>query len=272
MTTYKQLSYLLKLINKTKKIIIVLLILVNSLSYIYYKNLKKEYQADIVITAMPNNTNTQSVDIFNIYESYFRDQRNLEEWIKLQKFNNLEVQIDKKEILGYEIYEGELITYNKIFFRNAVTMKRSIYLTVPGEDKLKLKNTFLYSKYIANLLNELDFMDEASEEITKKLKVILESLKINYDFDLSANDSQSNNEKLFLFLESLKDQIKILDMSEKLILKENDKLPIVKVSPPNSVYTKSANPYKIFFLTEVLCIILIVISLIYNDFKYSRRK
>ena len=46
-----------------------------------------------VLLKPSNNTNTQSVDIFNIYESYFRDQRNLEEWIKLQKFNNFLVNL-----------------------------------------------------------------------------------------------------------------------------------------------------------------------------------
>lgn len=270
MSTYKQIQYLYKLINDTKKIIIIILILVNTLGYIYYKNMKTEYQADIIVTAIPNNTKTQAVDIFNIYESYFRDPNNLEEWIKLQKNSNTDVQINKKEILGYEIDEGKLITYNKIFFRNAVTLQRSIYLTIPGENKTELKNIFLYSKYIADLLNELDFTFDTSDEITKKLKVILESLKINYNFDLSESDNEGNNEKLFLFLKSLKDQIKILDTNEDLINKY--KLPVVKVSPPKFVYSKSANPYKILFSTLVLSIILIIISLIHRDFKNSRRK
>lgn len=272
MSTYKQITYLLKLLDNSKKTIIIILILVNSLGYLYYKNLKKEYQADIIITAMPASITIQAVDIFNIFESYFRDPNNLESWLKLQSFNNSNIQINKNEILGYEIIDGELITYNKITFRNAVTLQRSIYLTVPGENKTQLKNIFLYSKFIADLLNEIDFNYDTSDEITKKLKVILESLKINYNFDLSANDNEVNNEKFFLFLRSLKDQIKILDTGEQMITNKNDNLPVVKVSPPKFIYTKSANPYKILFSTFLISLILIIVSLVHRDFKNSKRK
>jgi len=75
MNIYKQINHILNLINNTKKIILLILIVVNGLGLVYYKNLNKTYFADIMVTAIPNEFSPNAVDVFSIYESYFRDPK-----------------------------------------------------------------------------------------------------------------------------------------------------------------------------------------------------
>ena len=266
MSIYKDISYLLKLFNDSKKIIIIILFLVNSLGYLYYKNLKKEYQADIIVTAIPSaKGNMLAVDIFSIFEQYFRDPNNLESWLKLQKFDNMNNQINKNYIVGYQVLDESLKIYNEITFRNAVTLQRSIYITVPADNKTQLKNLFLYSRYIADLLNNLTLFENDNSEI------LLENLKLKY-FQLYNDGDQVNLDKLPDFLRSLQNVFSIKQSDSVMQLNNNKKTPLVKVSPPKSIYTESTNLNKILFSTVLLSIILIIISLVYSDFKNSRRK
>ena len=274
MNIYKQINHILNLINNTKIIIFFILILVNGLGLIYNKNLKKTYFADIIVTAIPNEFRPNAVDVFSIYESYFRDPKNLENWIKLQKEQNgnEDVLINKNEILGYQITEGKLNTYNKIVFRNAITLQRSIYLTVPGEDPKVLKNIFLYALYIEKLLNDLKLKPE--RKIFDIYKV-LNSLRINFNFDLEKiNDQKVLLDKYFLIIEDLTKEIEEinLNLNQDSDNPKNRKLDFVKVSPPKDIYTNAINPNKVYFSTILLSIFLICIVLIYKDFRNSIRK
>jgi hypothetical protein len=250
------------------------LILVNGLGLIYNKNLKKTYFADIIVTAIPNEFKPNAVDVFTIYENYFRDPKNLENWIKLQKEQNgnKDVLINKNEILGYQITEGKLNTYNKIVFRNAITLQRSIYLTVPGEDPKVLKNIFLYALYIEKLLNDLKLdPDLRIFDIYK----VLNSLRINFNFDFEKiNDQKVLLDKYFLIIEDLTKEIEEinLNLNQDSDNPKNRKLDFVKVSPPKDIYTNAINPNKVYFSTILLSIFLICIVLIYKDFRNSIRK
>lgn len=272
MNIYKQINHILNLINNTKIIIFLILIVVNGLGLIYYKNLKKTYFADIIVTAIPNEFRPNAVDVFSIYESYFRDPKNLENWIKLQKEQNgnKDVQINKNEILGYQIAEGKLNTYNKIVFRNAITLQRSIYLTVPGEDPKVLKNIFLYALYIEKLLNDLKLKPE--RKIFDIYKV-LNSLRINFNFDLEQiSDQKVLLDKYFLIIEDLTKEIEEINLNQDSDKTKTRDLDFVKVSPPKSIYTNAINPNKVYFSTILLSIFLICIVLIYKDFRNSIRK
>ena len=189
MTIYKQIDHIINLIYDTKKIIILILIVVNGLGLIYYKNLKKTYLADIIVTAIPNELRPNAVDVFSIFESNFRNPKNFDDWIKIQKKQNgnKDVLINRNQILGYNIVDDKIITYNNIVFRNAVTLQRSIYLTVPGENSEVLKNIFFYSLHIEGLLNNLiDKDDDEKLDIYK----VLNNLKINFNFDLEEANEQ----------------------------------------------------------------------------------
>ena len=278
MTIYKQIDHIINLINNTKKIIILILIIVNGLGFVYYKNLKKTYLADIIITAVPNEYRPNAVDVFSIFESYFRDPKNLDNWIEIQKKQNgnKDVLINRNEILGYMITEDQLNTYNKVFFRNAVTLQRSIYLTVPGEDPRALKNIFLYALYIEKLLNNIDF-DRQSEEKIFDIYKVLNNLRINFNFDLEqVNEQKTLLNKYFTLLDALSEQVE--NMNNMQIASNNNNkskirfLELVKVSPPKNIYANSINPNKIYFSTILLSIFLIFIVCIYKDFRKANRK
>ena len=297
MTIYKQIDHIINLILSTKKIIILILIIVNGLGFVYYKNLKKTYLADIIVTAIPNEIRPNAVDIFNIYEIYFRDPKNLDNWIKIRKKQNgnKDVLINRDEILGYNITESQLNIYNKVFFRNAVTLQRSIYLTVPGEDLLVLRNIFLYALYIEKLLNlEANLLERNKKKVELKsdkkvfnIYEVLSNLKINFDFDLEKmNDQKMLLDKYFLFIDELTKELEELNIDidkDNYIDKDKDKdkdldnirtrsLDFVRVAPPKKIYTNSINPNKIYFSTTFLSIFLICIILIYTDFMKSKRK
>ena len=272
MTIYKQIDHIINLINNTKKIIILILIIVNGLGIVYYKNLKKTYLADIIVTAIPNVIRPNAVDVFSIFESYFRNPKNLDNWIKIQKKQNgnKDVLINRDEILGYSITEGQLNTYSKVYFRNAVTLQRSIYLTVPGEDPKVLKNIFLYSLYIEELLNNLE--SESDKKIFD-IYSVLNNLRINFNFDLEQIGNQrAFLDKYFLIIDELTKEIEELNSNQDAGNSETRNLDFVKVSPPKNIYTNSINPNKIYFSTIILSIFLICIILIYKDFIKSKRK
>lgn len=272
MTIYKQIDHIINLINNTKKIIILILIIVNGLGIVYYKNLKKTYLADIIVTAIPNVIRPNAVDVFSIFESYFRNPKNLDNWIKIQKEQNgnKDVLINRDEILGYNITEGQLNTYSKVYFRNAVTLQRSIYLTVPGEDPKVLKNIFLYSLYIEELLNNLE--SESDKKIFD-IYSVLNNLRINFNFDLEQIGNQrAFLDKYFLIIDELTKEIEELNSNQDAGNSETRNLDFVKVSPPKNIYTNSINPNKIYFSTIILSIFLICIILIYKDFIKSKRK
>lgn len=272
MTIYKQIDHIINLINSTKKIIILILIIVNGLGFVYYKNLKKNYLADIIVTAIPNEIRPNAVDVFSIFESYFRDPKNLDNWIKIQKKQNgnKDVLINRNEILGYNITEGQLNTYSKVFFRNAVTLQRSIYLTVPGEDPKILKNIFLYSLYIEELLNNLE---SGSDKKMFDIYKVLNSLRINLNFDLEQmSDKKALLDNYFLVIDDLTKQIERIKSSKEFNSTKSRDLGFVKVSPPKNIYTNSINPNQIYFSTILLSIFLICIILIYKDFMKSNRK
>jgi hypothetical protein len=272
MTIYKQIDHIINLINNTKKIIILILIIVNGLGIVYYKNLKKTYLADIIVTAIPNVIRPNAVDVFSIFESYFRNPKNLDNWIKIQKKQNgnKDVLINRDEILGYNITEGQLNTYSKVYFRNAVTLQRSIYLTVPGEDPKVLKNIFLYSLYIEELLNNLE--SESDKKIFD-IYSVLNNLRINFNFDLEQIGNQrAFLDKYFLIIDELTKEIEELNSNQDAGNSETRNLDFVKVSPPKNIYTNSINPNKIYFSTIILSIFLICIILIYKDFIKSKRK
>lgn len=273
MTIYKQIDHIINLIYDTKKIIILILIVVNGLGLIYYKNLKKTYLADITVTAIPNELRPNAVDVFSIYESNFRNPKNFDDWIKIQKKQNgnKDVLINRNQILGYNIVDDKIITYNNIVFRNAVTLQRSIYLTVPGENSEVLKNIFFYSLHIEGLLNNLiDKDDDEKLDIYK----VLNNLKINFNFDLEeANEQKILSNKYYEIINDLfKEVSKINLLDENPIYIKSDDINFVKVSPPQNIYTNSININKIYFSTILLSIFLIFIVLIYKDFRKSTRK
>ena len=273
MTIYKQIDHIINLIYDTKKIIILILIVVNGLGLIYYKNLKKTYLADIIVTAIPNELRPNAVDVFSIYESNFRNPKNFDDWIKIQKKQNgnKDVLINRNQILGYNIVDDKIITYNNIVFRNAVTLQRSIYLTVPGENSEVLKNIFFYSLHIEGLLNNLiDKDDDEKLDIYK----VLNNLKINFNFDLEeANEQKILSNKYYEIINDLfKEVSKINLLDENPIYIKSDDINFVKVSPPQNIYTNSININKIYFSTILLSIFLIFIVLIYKDFRKSTRK
>ncbi|WP_158640704.1 hypothetical protein [Candidatus Pelagibacter communis] len=248
------------------------MIIVNGLGIVYYKNLKKTYLADIIVTAIPNVIRPNAVDVFSIFESYFRNPKNLDNWIKIQKKQNgnKDVLINRDEILGYNITEGQLNTYSKVYFRNAVTLQRSIYLTVPGEDPKVLKNIFLYSLYIEELLNNLE--SESDKKIFD-IYSVLNNLRINFNFDLEQIGNQrAFLDKYFLIIDELTKEIEELNSNQDAGNSETRNLDFVKVSPPKNIYTNSINPNKIYFSTIILSIFLICIILIYKDFIKSKRK
>ena len=273
MTIYKQIDHIINLIYDTKKIIILILIVVNGLGLTYYKNLKKTYLADITVTAIPNELRPNAVDVFSIYESNFRNPKNFDDWIKIQKKQNgnKDVLINRNQILGYNIVDDKIITYNNIVFRNAVTLQRSIYLTVPGENSEVLKNIFFYSLHIEGLLNNLiDKDDDEKLDIYK----VLNNLKINFNFDLEeANEQKILSNKYYEIINDLfKEVSKINLLDENPIYIKSDDINFVKVSPPQNIYTNSININKIYFSTILLSIFLIFIVLIYKDFRKSTRK
>jgi len=273
MTIYKQIDHIINLIYDTKKIIILILIVVNGLGLIYYKNLKKTYLADITVTAIPNELRPNAVDVFSIFESNFRNPKNFDDWIKIQKKQNgnKDVLINRNQILGYNIVDDKIITYNNIVFRNAVTLQRSIYLTVPGENSEVLKNIFFYSLHIEGLLNNLiDKDDDEKLDIYK----VLNNLKINFNFDLEeANEQKILSNKYYEIINDLfKEVSKINLLDENPIYIKSDDINFVKVSPPQNIYTNSININKIYFSTILLSIFLIFIVLIYKDFRKSTRK
>lgn len=273
MTIYKQIDHIINLIYDTKKIIILILIVVNGLGLIYYKNLKKTYLADIIVTAIPNELRPNAVDVFSIFESNFRNPKNFDDWIKIQKKQNgnKDVLINRNQILGYNIVDDKIITYNNIVFRNAVTLQRSIYLTVPGENSEVLKNIFFYSLHIEGLLNNLiDKDDDEKLDIYK----VLNNLKINFNFDLEeANEQKILSNKYYEIINDLfKEVSKINLLDENPIYIKSDDINFVKVSPPQNIYTNSININKIYFSTILLSIFLIFIVLIYKDFRKSTRK
>ena len=61
---------------------------------------------------MPNVSNIQSVDIYSIFESYFRDVANFEQWKNLDTNKNQEVLIENRDIEGYQINDSQLDTNN----------------------------------------------------------------------------------------------------------------------------------------------------------------
>jgi hypothetical protein len=273
MTIYKQIDHIINSIYDTKKIIILILIVVNGLGLIYYKNLKKTYLADIIVTAIPNELRPNAVDVFSIFESNFRNPKNFDDWIKIQKKQNgnKDVLINRNQILGYNIVDDKIITYNNIVFRNAVTLQRSIYLTVPGENSEVLKNIFFYSLHIEGLLNNLiDKDDDEKLDIYK----VLNNLKINFNFDLEeANEQKILSNKYYEIINDLfKEVSKINLLDENPIYIKSDDINFVKVSPPQNIYTNSININKIYFSTILLSIFLIFIVLIYKDFRKSTRK
>ena len=273
MTIYKQIDHIINLIYDTKKIIILILIVVNGLGLIYYKNLKKTYLADIIVTAIPNELRPNAVDVFSIFESNFRNPKNFDDWIKIQKKQNgnKDVLINRNQILGYNIVDDKIITYNNIVFRNAVTLQRSIYLTVPGENSEVLKKIFFYSLHIEGLLNNLiDKDDDEKLDIYK----VLNNLKINFNFDLEeANEQKILSNKYYEIINDLfKEVSKINLLDENPIYIKSDDINFVKVSPPQNIYTNSININKIYFSTILLSIFLIFIVLIYKDFRKSTRK
>ena len=271
MTIYKQIDHIINLINSTKKIIILILIIVNGLGFVYYKNLKKTYLADIIVTAIPNKIINNSVDIYTIFESYFRDPKNLENWIKLQKEQNgnKDVLINKDEILGYRVDEEKLYIYNRIVFRNAVTLQRSIYLTIPGEDPKVLKNIFLYAIYIGELLNNLEL---APDKGIFDIYSVLNNLKINFNFNLESELEQKILiDKYFRIIQGLEKELEFLNSNLEAET-ETRVLELVKITPPQNIYTNSINSNKVYFSTTLLSIFLIFIVLIYKDFRKSTRK
>jgi len=271
MTIYKQIDHIINLINSTKKIIILILIIVNGLGFVYYKNLKKTYLADIIVTAIPNKIINNSVDIYTIFESYFRDPKNFENWIKLQKEQNgnKDVLINKNEILGYRVDEEKLNIYNRIVFRNAVTLQRSIYLTIPGEDPKVIKNIFLYAIYIGELLNNLEL---ASDKDIFDIYSVLNNLKINFNFNLESEFEQKILiDKYFSIIQSLEKELEVLNSNLEAET-ETRVLELVKITPPQNIYTNSINSNKVYFSTTLLSIFLIFIVLIYKDFRKSTRK
>tara|TARA_B100000787_G_C16136929_1_gene270115 strand:- start:215 stop:1072 length:858 start_codon:yes stop_codon:yes gene_type:complete len=279
MNIYKKTNHILNLISSTKKIILLILIVVNGLGFVYHKNLKKTYVADIIITAIPNEIRSKAVDVFSIFEIYFRDPKNLDNWINIQKKQNgnKDVLINRNEILGYSITESQINIYNKVVFKNAVTLQRSIYLRVPGEDPKVLKNIFLYSLYIEELLNykdELEKKDERAERQVLGIYKVLNNLRINFQIDLEQmNDKQQLLNKYFSIINGLLEEInKANSLNEVSIQAKSSDFNFVKVSPPKSIHIISINPNKIYFSTIFLSIFLIFSVLIYKDFTNSSRK
>tara|TARA_B100000787_G_scaffold170101_1_gene164001 strand:- start:4851 stop:5717 length:867 start_codon:yes stop_codon:yes gene_type:complete len=288
MHIYKQISYIINLISDSKKTIIFLLILVNGFGFLYYKNLEKFYQADIIITAIPSKS-SQSVDIFTIYEATFRDRENFENWIKSQNKESKDFQININEILGFQVDERQLFIYNKLVFRNAQPLQRSIYLTVPAGNQKNLKDIFLYSKYIGELLNAEDEIQRKkfnSQLWLNKLDLVLRNLKVNYTVDInsSTSENEESSEKFLTFLRTLTGQLKDLDLVDNTrneakaltepseALKTKPIVPLIVVTPPKSIYSNSLEFNKMLFTSIVLSIFLICVFLIYKDFKNSDRK
>jgi hypothetical protein len=266
MTVYRQIKHIINLINQSHKEILLILFLINGLGILYFKNIEKKYYTDIIITAMPNVSNIQSVDIYSIFESYFRDVANFEQWKNLDTNKNQEVLIENRDIEGYQINDSQLDTNNKLVFRNAVTLQRSIYLTLPAENPVYIKNVFMYAQFIEKKLNSLDFSTK-DKNMSQELRLMLERLNINYNVDLKLDLSKDEN--LMSFLKILKEEG--ASLNQESTKSKINLLPFVKVSPPKLIYTNSISINKVLFSSILISLLLVCLLLFYKDFKKFSR-
>jgi len=268
-----QIYYLINLFNEAKFIIFFILIFFTSSAIIYYDKLEDKNFADIRITAIPK-VNQESVDIFHLYESTFRDTRNFEVWKK----NNTNTTIQSQNISGYQLNENKLIVDKSILFKNAKTYSRSIYLTIPANNSKEIRDFFSYAFFIVNKINTTNsdnkltkLTSESEDEFFKLYNLIKSSvgLSITIDNKTAEDFLKKKHVKKFIFpdvkeIEKLKNEHDQYMLNKKPV---DNFYPLLLINPPASVYNTKIKLSKLLFISTLLSLLSIVIVLIYVDYK-----
>ena len=265
MKIYKQVSYIINLIYQSKKEIFLILLLINGLGILYFKNIEKKYYANIIITAIPNLANIQPVDVFSMFEIFFRNVENFEQWKNLNTNKNQKILVENIDISGYQINNEEVLINNKLVFKNAITLQRSIYLVIPAENPIFIKNIFLYSQFIENKLNSLEYFQPGHDQFRNEDLELIRRLFL--DSYTPRGGEALEIDKLIEFYKKLNDFKYELKLNEE---KANN-LPIVKISPPNLIYTNSISLNQVLFSSILISILLVCVTLLIKDFKKSLR-
>jgi len=270
-----QIYYLINLLNETKFVIFFILIFFTSSAIIYYNKLEYKKFSDIRITAIPK-VSQESVDVFTLFESTFRDTKNFEIWKK----SNTDTEIQSQQISGYQLEKNKLIVDNSIKFKNAKTYSRSIYLTIPARNSKDIRDFFAYTSFIVDKINNSNLFDKKiksskltpTDEFFTLYTMIKSSIALNLNIDnIPSEDFLNKKYMQQLMHPDVNDIRRLKKIYDDYVLQNNLQetipSPLLVISPPEGVYSNKIKLSKLLFISTLFSLLSIVLFLIYVDYK-----